>query len=195
MATQANVDDTAQRGTPSKRIVLDLTPATPENLAPFGWIIGPVPDVPAKPLNFYNGVIRKPTHFVSDEQTELSVVTLKRRPMQIQWIERHWKHTQSFVSLGAKPFVVVMAPPSDGDLPPFDSLRAFLFDGSVGFCMKLGCWHEFPYAVVDDTNLLIILRNETVSDLGRIVDGEAHGADLDKKNLVARTGTTVEIRL
>jgi ureidoglycolate lyase len=178
-----------------ERLTLDLTPATPENLAPFGWIIGPVPEVPAKKLNFYNGVIRKPTQFVSDAQTELSVVTLERRPMQIQWIERHWKHTQSFVSLGAKPFVVAMAPPSDGELPPLAAIKAFLFDGSAGFCMKIGCWHEFPFAVVDRTDLLIILRSETVSDLQRIENGEAFGEDLDKKNLVTRTGTVVEIRL
>ena len=190
MATQVAPEAAVQA-----RLTLDLTPATPETLAPFGWIIGPVPEVPAKRLNFYNGVIRKPTQFLSDEQTELSVVTLARRPMRIQWIERHWKHTQSFVSLGARPFVVAMAPPSEGDLPPMSAIKAFLFDGSAGFCMKVGCWHEFPFAVVDDTNLLIILRGETVSDLQRIENGEAFGEDLDKKNLVARTGTVVEIRL
>jgi ureidoglycolate lyase len=75
------------------------------------------------------------------------------------------------------------------------AIKAFLFDGSAGFCMKLGCWHEFPFAVVDDTDLLIILRRETVSDLQRIENGEAFGEDLDKKNLVTRTGTVVEIRL
>lgn len=186
---------TAPSAPQPERLTLDLTPATSENLAPFGWIVGPVPDVPAKRLNFYNGVIRKPAQFVSDAQTELTVVTLKRRPMQIQWIERHWKHTQSFVSLGARPFVVAMAPPSEGELPPLSAIKAFLFDGSAGFCMKIGCWHEFPFAVVDDTDLLVILRGETVSDLQRIENGEAFGEDLDKKNLVTRTGTVVEIRL
>jgi hypothetical protein len=28
-----------------------------------------------------------------------------------------------------------------------------------------------------------------------VVDGEAHGPDLDKKNLVARTGVTVQVKL
>jgi ureidoglycolate lyase len=180
---------------PARQLTLDLTPATAEALAPFGWIIGADADAPARPLGFYNGVSRKPAQFVSDAGTELSVVSLRRRPLRVQWIERHWKHTQAFVPLGGKPVVAVMAPPCDGDLPPLDSLRAFLFDGHAGFCMKIGCWHEFPFALVDGTDLLIILRGETVSDLKRVENGEAFGEDLDKKNLVARTGTIVEVRL
>jgi ureidoglycolate lyase len=179
----------------TRRSALELTPATPENLAPFGWILGPGEHVPAKPLNFYNGVTRKPAEFVSDSDTVLSVVTLKRRPLEVQWIERHWKHTQSFISLGAKPFVVVMAPPCDEDMPPMSALRAFLFDGSVGFVMRVGTWHEFPFALSDDTHICVILRQETVANLAEIANGEAHGPDVDKKNLVARTGTVVEVKL
>lgn len=178
-----------------RRYRLQLEPATAEALAPFGEIVGPQANAPTKALNFYNGIISKPANFISDEQTQLSVVTLKRRPFEVLYIERHWKHTQTFMPLGAKPFIAVMAPPSDGELPPLEALRAFLFDGTAGFCMKVGCWHEFPFVLLDDTTICVILRRETVTDLTQVVNGEAFGADLDKKNLQAREGVVVEIAL
>jgi len=180
---------------PLKRRRLEVERATEEALAPFGEILGSDVAMPGRPLNFYKGVIRKPARFVSDDQTELSVVRLQRRPLEVKYIERHFKHTQTFVPLSGKPFIVVMAPPEEVEYPALDKIRAFLFDGSAGFCMKIGCWHEFPYAVVDDTDLVVILRGETVSDLKRVVNDEAFGEDLDKKNLWTRAGTVIELAL
>ncbi len=63
--------------------------------------------------------------------------------------------------------------------------------------MKIGTWHEFPFALVDHSNLIVVLRRETTENLlsDNVVDGEAHGPDLDKKNFVARTGVTVQVRM
>lgn len=178
--------------TPTRRR-LTARPATPEALAPYGEMIGAVGEAPPQTLNFYAGVIRKPARFVSDEDTELSVATLKRRAMEVRWMERHFKHTQSFIPLGGKPFVLVMAPPGDGDEPDLDAVEAFRFDGRAGFCMKIGCWHEFPFVLEDDTDLVVILRGETHRDLHNIANGEAYGADLEKKDIQARTGTVFEV--
>jgi ureidoglycolate lyase len=105
-------------------------------------------------------------------------------------MERHFQHTQVFMPLAGKPFVAVMAPPSAGELPALDQVRAFLFDGSAGFSLHLGTWHEFPFAVEDGTDLVVILSSQTGYDLkGKdAVTEEAHGPDLDKKDIVARTG-------
>ncbi len=175
--------------------VLLAEPAEESALAPFGWIIGPRASVPARPVPHYNGESRKPVPFAADGAVDFSVVTLNRRPPRVQFLERHFKHTQAFVSLGGKPFVAVFAPPGDGDMPDLDRARAFHFDGDVGFCMKIGTWHEFPFALQDDTNMMVILTRETQANLEVFKDGEAHGADLDKKNMLARTGTVLEFRL
>lgn len=180
---------------PLTRLTLRAKPATPEALAPYGEMIAAVGEAPPQTLTFYAGVIRKPARFVSDEDTELSVATLKRRPLEVRWLERHFKHTQSFIPLGGKPFVLVMAPPGERDTPDLDALEAFRFDGTAGFCMKIGCWHEFPFVLEDGTDLVVILRGETHRDLHNIANGEAHGADLDKKDIQARTGTVVEVAL
>ncbi len=104
---------------------------------------------------------------------------------------------QTFIPLEGKAFVVVLAPPNDDELPDLDQVRAFLFDGSCGFTMKKGTWHEFPFALVDGSNVIVILRSETARNLMKenVIDGEAHGPDLDKKNLVVRTGVTLEVKM
>jgi ureidoglycolate lyase len=178
-----------------ERVRLKARRATPEALAPYGEMIGRVADAPAQKLNYYAGEIRKPARFISDEDTQISVATLQRRPLEVRWLERHFKHTQSFIPLGGKPFVLVMAPPTDGDMPDLGSVEAFVFDGSAGFCMKIGCWHEFPFVLVDDTDLIVILRGETHRELQTMSNGEAHGADLDKKDMPVRTGKVFEVAL
>ncbi|MEO1203960.1 MAG: ureidoglycolate lyase [Pseudomonadota bacterium] len=172
--------------------------ATPQALEPFGFVLGYNPDVEPMPIDFYDGTVkvRRLGEFVSDDQTELPVVTIQPRPLELRYVERHFKHTQAFVPLGGTPFLAVMAPPTDSELPELDDLRAFIFDGQAGFVMKQGTWHEFPYALQNDTNLIVILRREATDGLVRdnVVQNEAHGPDLDKKDLLERTNTIVRIQ-
>ena len=80
-------------------------------------------------------------------------------------------------------------------MPDFDKLEAFRFDGMDGFCMHVGTWHEFPFALEPDTDVIVILRNETNRNLSNIKDNEASGPDLDKKNILLRTGTIFELKV
>lgn len=168
-------------------------PAEPDALAEFGWAIASVPSIPARPLNFYPGVLRMPAPFVSDDQTELTLVRLARRPFEVVYLERHFRHTQVFLPLGGRPYVLVLASPRFDDLPPPAALRAFRFAGDCGFCLRLGCWHEFPFAIEDDSDMVVVLRRETYKDLQRVENDEAAGADLDKRNFRRRTATRVII--
>ena len=172
---------------------LRAEPADPAALAEFGWLIASDPTIAARPLNFYPGTLRMPAPFASDEQTEITLVRLAPRPLEIVYMERHFRHTQVFLPLGGKPFVVALAPPSFDDTPPVDAVRAFRFAGDQGLCLKIGCWHEFPFALENDSDMVVILRRETYKDLQRVVDDEAAGADLDKRNFRRRSGTAVTI--
>jgi ureidoglycolate lyase len=170
--------------------VLPVVPATKDNVAPFGQILGYDPAVPPMPIDFYGGAVRvrRMVDFVSDEQTELPLVTVNRRPGEVRWMERHFRHTQTFIPLGGRPFVVVMAPPTTGDLPDLDAVRAIRFDGQAGFTLKLGTWHEFPFAEQDGTHIIVVLRREASEGLVKdnVVQNEARSGDLDKKDLLAR---------
>jgi ureidoglycolate lyase len=176
---------------------LEVERPTPETIAPFGQLVGG-PTAAASPSNFYDQKVTtwRPT-FISDDETELAVCTLQRRPMRVRWMERHFKHTQVFLPLGGRPFLAILAPPTETELPDLAQARAFLFDGQAGLSMHLGTWHEFPFALVDDTQVVVILRAEATRGLQKenIVDGEGFSPDLDKKDIVRRLGVTLAPRL
>lgn len=179
--------------------VLKARPATPEALARYGQVLGYNPNVEPMPIDFYDGTakVRRVVDFVSDEQTELPVVTVDRRPLELRWMERHFKHTQGFIPLGGKPFVAVFAPPNDKELPDLDQVEAFVFDGQAGFVMRQGTWHDFPYALEDNTHMVVILRKEATDGLIRdnVIQNEAIGPDLEKKDLVQRKNVLFRIEL
>jgi ureidoglycolate lyase len=182
---------------PMTVIELTVEPATPEAIAPFGELVGGAAFPAIPPTAFYSEVQTYRPTFISDEQTEIAVCALKRRPFRVRWMERHFKHTQLFLPLGGKPFVAVLAPPTDTELPNIAEARAFLFDGQAGLSMHIGTWHEFPFALIDDTQVVVILRRETSKALLKenIVDGEGVGPDLDKKDVVKRLGVVLRPRI
>lgn len=174
-------------------LTIHAEPATEAALAPFGELVAVDAGNAGSDVPAYNARIWKPTAFASDADTTLSTVRLDRRPFTVQWLERHFKHTQVFLPLNGKPFIVALAPPGEGDLPDPASVRAFRFDGSQGVCMKVGTWHEFPFPMADDTQAIVILRHETNRDLQQRADNEAQGDDLDKKDVQARWGRTLTV--
>lgn len=180
-------------------IKLAVEPATVEALAPFGAVIGR--DAPVKPVSvdFYKGTVKMsyPARFFSEHPVEVTLAQMDRRPGEVRYMERHFQHTQAFLPLAGKPFIAVMAPPSEGELPDLTQVRAFRFDGSAGFALHLGTWHEFPFAVEDGTDLVVLLSTQTGYDLQAkdAVTEEAHGPDLDKKDIVARTGCVFRFEL
>ena len=187
----------AQQAATLERRILDVKPATADALAAFGQIVGSAGGVEPVASGFYEGKVRtcNPAEFKSDGDTTLTLASIDRRPMEVRYMEQHFKHTQTFIPLGGKPFVAVLAPPNGKDAPDLDKVEAFLFDGSAGFNMKIGTWHEFPFALTDATEVIVILRNETNRDLRKIEGGEAHGPDVDKKDLQRRFGVVFEVRL
>src|SRR3546814_2667503 len=106
--------------------------------------------------------------FVSDEQTRLSVARIHARPPQVIWMERHFKHTQTFIPLGGSAFVAVLGVPTDTNQPDPATVRAFYFDGSCGAQLHLGTWHEFPFPANGTAEVVIIIRAETQANLEEI---------------------------
>lgn len=179
--------------------VLKARRASPEALAPYGEILGFNPSVAPLPIDFYGGKakVRRVVNFESDGETEMPVVTVDFRPLEVSHMERHPKHTQAFISLNNKPFVAVFAPPSEKELPDIDKAEAFLFDGEAGFVMKKNTWHEFPFALFDNTHLVVVLRREATNGLttDQVYKNEAVGPDLVKRDIEARFGVVFKVEI
>jgi ureidoglycolate lyase len=170
---------------------LKVERATPEALASFGTLIGGPPDATARLSNFYDQAVRvQPIAFRSDLPVEMSLCTVSPRAQSVRWMERHFQHTQTFLPLGGKPFSMVLAPPTEGDLPDPEAVRAFRFEGGAGFMLDVGVWHEFPFAEERDTQIAVLLTREAIQGLEaeNIVAGEGYSSDLEKKDMARRLG-------
>jgi ureidoglycolate lyase len=178
---------------------LKVEMATPENVAPFGMLLGRRSGVKPTGLDYYAGAVAmsRPVNYQCTSQTELSLTTLKRRPFQVKYLERHFQHTQTFIPLGGKPYIAVLAPPSKDEMPDFSAVRALRFEGDTGLCLHLGTWHEFPFALEDDTDLAVALSSQTTIDLHHRAENgiEAFGPDLDKKDMTLRAGVVFVLDL
>lgn len=176
---------------------LPLETATVEKIRPFGALLSRDAGGTLTGLDYYRGAVAvsKPVNFQCASSPELSLASLQRRPFQVHYLERHFQHTQSFIPLGGKPWIAVLAPPTDGDMPDLDAARAFRFEGNQGLCMHIGSWHEFPFPVEDQTDMVVVLSTQTSQDLRtRATNGiEAFGPDLDKKDMTLRAGVTLVI--
>ncbi|MFT7285957.1 MAG: ureidoglycolate lyase [Halieaceae bacterium] len=184
--------------TPTSITVKVQTPSI-EKLEKYGTVLGYNPNVEPLPIEFYGGAakVRRLGEFKAQGEIEMPVTTLQRRPFLVSHMERHMLHTQAFISLGAKPFIVCFAPPNDKELPDLDEVEAFLFDGDAGFMMHAGTWHEFPFAVLDDTQLLVILTKSATEGLVKdnVIQNEAIGPDIEKRDLKQRFGLTIRLEV
>ena len=178
------------------RLELELEQATTENIAPFGELLAFGRGRPVARTRFYDDAVElmeKPA-FSSDADTCLSLARVHPRPLEVIWMERHFKHTQAFLPLNAKPWCAVLAPPTASDLPDLAQARAFHFAGDCGLLMHVGTWHEFPFALEVTADMVVVLRNETNRNLEAISDDEAVGEDLEKRHIAKRFGVSLAIR-
>jgi len=176
--------------------MISVEPAASAELEAFGRLLGPGHAEPWATPPFYADAVRtsRPADYYCAGETQLSLSQVSPRPNKVRFLERHFQHTQAFIPLQGKPFVLVMAPPGPGSEPDLDLVRAFRFDGSAGFVMHLGTWHEFPFALQSDTDLIVILSAQTVRDLNNTREGslEASGPDLEKLDIVSRFGEVIQ---
>lgn len=190
MTTPATITET---------ITIKVQTPTIEKLEKYGTVLGYNPNVEPLPIEFYDGAakVRRVANFQAEGEIEMPITTLQRRPLEVRYMERHPLHTQAFVSLGAKPFIACFAPPNDKELPDLDQAEAFLFDGSAGFMMHKNTWHEFPFAVLDDTNLMVILTKSATDGLVKdnMIQNEAVGPDIQKRDLQMRLGVTIKLEV
>ena len=195
-----------------KRKVLTPKPATPDSLKGYGGLLAPPSLDPDRGADgpesgFYAETVRlsEPVAFTSRDGMSLALATLDPRPMEVRWMEYHNKHTQTFIPLDGKPFVMVLGRPTcrrpDGSwndaaprAPDLEKVEAFAFDGSAGLCLDIGAWHEFPFPLEYRTNIVVVMSEETKRDLKNVEDGEASGGDLEKLDLRKRFGVILEVR-
>jgi ureidoglycolate lyase len=142
------------------RMLLTVQPLTQQAFAPYGTVLA----APANAGRSINGGNAERFDLVGDLQLgsaggramlALFRAQARRFPHEVTEMERHALGSQTFVPLGKRRFVIVVA--QAGDAPSADTLAAFITDGLQGITLAPGTWHHALLAV-DAGDFVVIER-------------------------------------
>jgi ureidoglycolate lyase len=131
--------------------VLVAQPLTSESFAPYGTVLAVPEGGKGRPIN---GGTSQRFDLVDDMalaaaggRPALAIFRAQARsfPHTIGEMERHALGSQTFVPLGTRRFVLVVA--RAGAAPAAEDLAAFVTDGSQGVLLAPGTWHHALLAI------------------------------------------------
>jgi len=147
-------------GAPHALLPLAVQPLTAQAFAPYGTVLA-APAGTGRPINGGNA---RRFDLVADLQLgaaggrpmlALFRAQARRFPHEVTEMERHALGSQTFVPLGERRFVIVVAPP--GEAPSAAALAAFITDGLQGVTLAPGTWHHALLAV-DAGDFVVVER-------------------------------------
>jgi ureidoglycolate lyase len=112
----------------------------------------------------------------------LCEVLVEPRPLYVDFLARHVRTTQTYVPLGGRTSILVVAPPSDLSdpkaLPDLTRVAAFALDGCRAVTLHQGTWHRTPMVDGHPAHFIVVDRLDTLDDLD-LVDLKLNlGADI-----------------
>jgi ureidoglycolate lyase len=163
-------------GERSTRIVeVPVEGLSPEAFAPFGQIIG---DLPEPPVLVGPAIRSWRMALDMDGPPEMVVLRFEYRPFECTTLERHLAATQCSVALGDVPSIMVLAAPTGPDdpdgVPRPEAVRAFFVPGGFGILLWRGIWHSLNRFPVrrEGGDFVMLGDRETQRELDRqLVDG------------------------
>jgi len=113
---------------------------------------------------------------ISQEPMRFGLLRPKKRSLEVSWLERHVKGTQTFIPLGGKRSIVTVGVANDNSnpeaLPKLSSVKAFYLNGDKGINIYPGTWHWTPFPVDATCDFLILVRTNVKDDDLNFVDLE-----------------------
>jgi ureidoglycolate lyase len=99
----------------------------------------------------------------------LCEVLVEPLPLHVDFLARHVRTTQTYVPLGARESILVVAPASDLSdakaLPDLTRLAAFRLDGFRAVTLHKGTWHRTPMVDGQAAHFIVVDRLDTLDDL------------------------------
>jgi ureidoglycolate lyase len=152
---------------PQAPVPLAVRPLTPQAFAPYGTVLA----APAgKKGRLINGGNAERFDLVGNLQLgtqggrpmlALFRAQARRFPHEVVEMERHALGSQTFVPLGERRFVIVVAPA--GEAPAPGALAAFVTDGLQGVTLAPGTWHHALLAM-DAGDFVVVERGSESID-------------------------------
>lgn len=143
-------------------ITLQPIPLTAEAFAPFGDVIEPGADFMS--INFG----RTERHHdlaaidTSEQGGHTGVNIFRSQPLElptaVKVMERHPMSSQAFISMQRRPFLVLVAPPTDTEQPELAQLQLFRVSEHQGINFRRGTWHHYSFSLGEPCDFICIDR-------------------------------------
>ncbi|RCJ33557.1 ureidoglycolate hydrolase [Nostoc minutum NIES-26] len=183
----------------NKILKIPVIDATPENIKPYGHVLGDDVSKPGLGIPFYQERVLEGENIYFTYRGIATFRTAKILPgyPPIIWLERHMHMTQMFIGLGQAPFIMVMAPPNheNGEnLPTLNQVKALRFPAGYGLLLHLGTWHDFPIACDRSVVILTANSDEVVTALSQMqAPDEMNQGDVYKISLPKRLNYEIHL--
>jgi ureidoglycolate lyase len=183
----------------TQTIKIPVIDATPENVIPYGHLLGDDVSKPGLGIPFYQERVIEGENIDFSYRGTATFRTAKIMPgyPSIMWLERHMHMTQMFIALGQSPFIMVLATPNhdnDENLPDLNQVQALRFPAGHGLLLHLGTWHDFPIACEQPVVILTANSDEVVTALSQMKEpGEMNQGDVYKIHLPKRLGCEIQL--
>jgi ureidoglycolate lyase len=184
---------------PTQVLKIPVIDANPENVKPYGHLLGDDVSKPGLGIPFYQERVLEGENIDFIYRGQATFRTAKIMPgyPAIIWLERHMHMTQMFIALGQSPFIMAMAPPNHEkgeNLPALHQVKALRFPPGHGLLLHLGTWHDFPIACDRPVVVLTANSDEVVTALSQMKEpGEMNQGDVYKISLPQRLGYEINL--
>jgi ureidoglycolate lyase len=176
-----------------KQIKIKAKPLTADAFAPFGVILSNE-NRTRLPINSYGdkaNIYRE--GFESDQPIEWLIPHFTNRGNKPTYLEKHLQLTQTFIPLGNKPYIMVVAKPdapTQAGLPKATEIHAFYVRGNQGVQLHRGTWHENPMPAEDEVTLIVSSHQSlTRGHQSAAIQQQLEGFKLDvEKYVIAEKG-------
>jgi ureidoglycolate lyase len=125
---------------------------------PFGVILSP-DGRERLPINTYGDKLDLYREsFETDQPIEWFIAQFRKRDFSALFLERHAQLSQTFIPLGGKAFLMVVAAKDailENGLPNEDQIHAFVVPGDCAVQLFRSTWHENPFALEAEQTLLV----------------------------------------
>jgi ureidoglycolate lyase len=161
-------------------VSIPVRPLSQDSFGPFGVVLQKpeaIPEVHGPTYAWWDDIGRVES---GGDPVEFGWLTVFRRPLRFDRMERHRRSTQMFIPMQRGPLVFCVAPPSDpadGSLPDATLIQAFWLDGTQAVQINPGVWHLTMFPLDGRADLILVHRTRTSHD-------DAEWGDLAREDIV-----------
>lgn len=154
--------------------IIPLEEVSPEELAPYGQIMGREEGEPYETLEILTYWTGNADLGPEGEKVDGGLLVCNRKGRKIRYLERHPETAENFVPIQGECLFVMAPADNSTEKPDVSRLKAFYLNGSLGVALHKGTWH-WPPVPLGEKVKLVLVRKGTLWEETQITNLEELG--------------------